>query len=640
MPVAVGSAPVEHSDPERRREVAGAFFRGSRTGLLILALAVGVAAGLGAIVFRELVQGITWLTTGHTEFGQAGHVGSDRVPWLGLSFYVLVPAVGGLLFGPLVYRFAREARGHGVPEVMVAVAENGGRIRPRVAVVKALASALTIGTGGSVGREGPIVQIGSATASSLGQWVRVPDSRLRILVACGAGGGIAATFNAPITGVFFAVEIILRELSGEALFAIMLSAMVADAVAIPVLGNHAFLAQFPTQVAVHHSADYLLVAVLAVLAAVVGQLFRVVLYATEDLCDLLWRGRPEWARPVAGGLVVGVVLLAVPQLFGVGYPVMFKALDGNYAAWFLLVLVIGKIIATSLTLGFGGSGGVFAPSLFVGLMTGTLYGVGVQHLFGASAGSPAVYAAVGMAGVFGSSTRAPLTGLASVVEMTGDYALTLPIMLTVSIAAVTSRTLSYGTIYTTKLLRRGQDIERTAPWRAFAALSADQVMQASRIPVEIPQERPSTGWHGATVAQRDPQAVFASESVVEVVRHLQTEGRDAVPVLSENGRFVIGWATARTVLHAIGDRLAVRTVGAGAAGVDRADGADPGHSTLPSHRVLEVRASVEHTGRRLGEIAWPEGYVPVSLTRGGRHREAAPEEVVHDGDTVGLLTRR
>ncbi|HEX3678523.1 MAG TPA: chloride channel protein, partial [Galbitalea sp.] len=252
--------------------------RGSRYGLFALALAIGVAAGLGAVAFRYLIAFFTWLATGKSEFGQGGYVASTQLPWLGLGFYVLIPIIGGLLYGPLVYRFAREARGHGVPEVMVAVAENGGRIRPQVAAVKALASALTIATGGSVGREGPIVQIGSALASGLGQWVRMPENRMRILVACGAGGGIAATFIAPITGVFFGVEIILREFSVEAMFAVMLSAMVADAVAIPFLGDHAFLTGFPSGIALHNPTDYLLVAVLAVVAALIGLLFKTVLY--------------------------------------------------------------------------------------------------------------------------------------------------------------------------------------------------------------------------------------------------------------------------------------------------------------------------------------------------------------------------
>ena len=201
----------------------GAWLRGNRFGLFLIALLVGFGAGFGAIAFRYLVYGFTWLATGSNEFGQQGRVASAHLPWLGIAFFVVIPVVGGLLYGPLIYRFAREARGHGVPEVMIAVAENGGRIRPQVSVVKALASALCIGVGGSVGREGPIVQIGSALASSLGQWVRMPENRLRILVACGAAGGISATFNAPITGVFFGVEIILREFSIDALFTVMLS---------------------------------------------------------------------------------------------------------------------------------------------------------------------------------------------------------------------------------------------------------------------------------------------------------------------------------------------------------------------------------------------------------------------------------
>jgi len=222
---------------------------------------------------------------------------------------------------------------------------------------------------------------------------------------------------------------------------------------------------------------------------------------------------------------------------------MFKALAGDYGVWFVLLLLVGKMVATSLTLGVGGSGGVFAPSLFVGLMSGTAFGIVADHVFGAAAGDPALYAAVGMAGVFSSATRAPLTALASVVEMTGDYSITLSIMLTVAVATVMSRALSYGTIYTTKLLRRGQDIDRTAPWRAFTGLSAEEVMRPAQPPLAVPAEQPGT--------------VFASESIVEVLRHLQTEDRDEVPVLSEDGRYVVGSASSRSILHAIGRRLAV-----------------------------------------------------------------------------------
>jgi chloride channel protein, CIC family len=436
-----------------------------RARLIVLALIVGAVSGLGAVGFRYLIYGCTWLATGYSQFGQDGRVGSAHLPGLGDAFYVVIPVIGGIIYGPLIYRFAREARGHGVPEVMLAVARDGGRIRPQVSLVKALASAICIGTGGSVGREGPIVQIGSAMASSLGQWARVPRNQLRILVACGAAGGISATFNAPITGVFFGVEIILREFAIEGVFSVMLSSMVADVTAEPFLGRKVFLSGLPSGLVLRGDGDYLLVAALAVVAALVGLAFKGILYKIEDLCDLAWHGRPEWARPAVGGVLFGLLLLAIPQLYGVGYPVMYRAAGGQYTLWFLIVLAAGKIVATSLTIGIGGSGGVFAPSLFIGLTSGMAFGDAAHHAFGAAAGPPVLYAVIAMGAVFAAATRAPLTSLASVVEMTGDFSLTLPVMLAIAIASALSRALSYGTIYTTKLLRRGIDIDRTAPPR-------------------------------------------------------------------------------------------------------------------------------------------------------------------------------
>jgi CIC family chloride channel protein len=262
----------------------------------------------------------------------------------------------------------------------------------------------------------------------------MPESRLRILVACGAAGGISATFNAPVAGVFFGVEIILREFSADAVFTVMLSAMTADATAIPCLGDKTFLSGFPVGIVLHHPRSYLLVAVLSVLAALMGLAFKSVLYKVEDLCDALWKGRQEWVRPVVLGVVPGLLLLALPQMYGVGYPVMFKAAAGGYAIWFLIVLAFGKILATSLSIGIGGSGGIFAPSLFIGVTMGMAYGDIVNHLFGAGAGQPTLYAVVAMGAVFTSAARAPLTSLASVLEMSGDFSLTLPVMLAVAVA--------------------------------------------------------------------------------------------------------------------------------------------------------------------------------------------------------------
>jgi chloride channel protein, CIC family len=456
---------------------AGGWARGSRGGLFVIAVLVGAGSGLGAVAFRYLVYFFTWLATGHVQFGQQGRVASARFGWLGLGFFVLIPVAGGLVYGPLIYRYAREARGHGVPEVMFAVAEQGGRIRPQVAGVKAVASALCIGVGGSVGREGPIVQIGSALASSLGQWVRMPENRMRILVACGAAGGIAATFNAPVTGVFFGVELILRAFSVEAIFTVMLSAMVADLAGRELAGSAPFLSGLPSGIALHHAGSYLLVAVLAVVAALAGLAFKNILYKTEDLCDRVWGNRPEWARPAVGGILLGLLLLAIPQMYGVGYPVLYKAVGGSYALWFLIVLAAAKMIACSLTTGIGGSGGVFAPSLFIGATSGMAFGEIAGHLFGPAAGQPALYAVIGMGAVFASAARGPLTAVASVVEMTGDYTLTLPVMLAVAIATALSRALSYGTIYTTKLLRRGTDIDKAPAADPLENLTAADAMR-------------------------------------------------------------------------------------------------------------------------------------------------------------------
>jgi chloride channel protein, CIC family len=433
---------------------------GSPFGLAGIALVVGAGAGLGAVVFRWLVFAVTWLATGHEQFGQQGRVPSPHLPWLGIWFVLAVPVLGGLLYGPLIYRFAREARGHGVPEVMIAVASEDGRIRPQVSVVKALASALCIGVGGSVGREGPIVQIGSALASSLGQLARMPGSKLRVLVACGAAAGISATFNAPVTGVLFGLELIIRQFSIEALVPIILSAVAADVVGEAFFGSRPIFSAMPHDLVLVHDADYLLVAVLGLAAGLIGVGFHAILYKVEDACDAVWKGKPEWARPAAGGVLLGLILLALLQMYGVGYPVMTQAVAGHEVLWFLLVLMAAKMLTASLTIGIGGSGGVFAPSLFTGAMAGTAFGLFASHLFGRAAGPPAMYGVIAMGAVFAAAAQAPLTSIASVLEMTGNFGLVLPVMLAVGIATGLARQLSSGTIYTRKLLRRGIDIER------------------------------------------------------------------------------------------------------------------------------------------------------------------------------------
>jgi CIC family chloride channel protein len=629
--------------------------RGTRPGLFGIAAVVGAGAGLGAVAFRYLISFFTWLATGHVQFGQQGYVGSSHLPWLGLGFFVVIPVIGGLIYGPLIYRYAREARGHGVPEVMLAVAENGGRIRPQVSAVKAIASALCIGTGGSVGREGPIVQIGSALASGLGQWIRMPENRLRILVACGAAGGISATFNAPITGVFFGVEIILREFSVDSLFTVMLSATLADLVAIPFLGSRPFLSAFPAGIALHHPRTYLLVAALAVVCALIGLLFKAVLYKMEDLWDLAWKNRPEWARPAIGGIALGLILLVLPQMYGVGYPVMDKAIAGNYVLWFLIVLAAGKIIACSMTLGIGGSGGVFAPSLFIGVTSGMAFGEIAGHVFGPGAGQPALYAVVAMGAVFTSAARAPLTSLASVVELTGDFTLTLPVMLAVAIASIVSRALSYGTIYTTKLLRRGIDVDRAAPWRAFGDMKVRAAMQPLRTPLPVPDGPPGEAGGqgpvpgllpGPVTREYDPQVLFSNESVAQALRQLEVYGHDGLPVLSPDGQQILGWVTGADVLRAVARQIGAsrhqapeaQLTAEWAVGHPASARREP-PSPLPGYQIVEVTLSEDSpaAGQPLGSIEWPCGWTLVTVTRDGQPGSPGPEGMLGAGDRISLL---
>jgi len=552
-------------------------------GMLVLSLLVGAGAGLGAVVFRYMILGFTYAFTGHRDYSAAGHASNPLLPGLGISFVVLAPVVGGLLYGPLVSRFAPEARGHGVPEVMLAVNRLGGRMRPQVPIVKSFASALCIGSGGSVGREGPIVQIGSALGSVLGQLVRVSESRLRLLVACGAAAGISATFNAPIAGVFFALELILRSFDTESFGFVVLSSVTADAIGRAVFGSHPFLTlpgfSFTSPL------ELVLYAGLGVLAVGVGLTFIRVLYAGEDLADWIWRG-PSWLRPAAGGILLGLLLLVVPQMYGVGYPVLQHAVTGHYAILVLLGLLVAKILATSLTMWIGGSGGVFAPALFMGAMLGSAYGAVAHQLLPGLAAAAGAYGLVGMGAVFAATARAPITAVIIIFELTGDYRIILPLMCAVVVATALSNHITKDTIYTLKLRRRGIDIDAPPPSR-MAQITVAQAMGSPPQPIQPGQplheivarfaaERGDslpvinavgslTGviavsdveraisdgsddtTQGATLA-RDVPHLGADDSLEDAVQALAATDDEGLPVTGEDGQ-LIGWITHRRVLR-------------------------------------------------------------------------------------------
>ncbi|HEY1573276.1 MAG TPA: chloride channel protein [Pseudonocardiaceae bacterium] len=510
------------------------WLRESRAGLVTLAVVIGAGAGGGAIVFRWLIATFTGILSGHADYSDAGHAPNPHVPALGIWFVLLAPVVAGLVYGPLVQRFAPEARGHGVPEVMAAITERGGRIPPQVTIVKALASALCIGGGGSVGREGPIVQIGSAWGSALGRVIHVADNRLRVLVACGAAGGIAATFNAPIAGPFFAMELILRDFTADSFGSVVLASVTASVIGRAAFGNHPFL-DLP-DFTLRTGWEYLLFALLGVVVGAVGVLFSRVLYWIEDACDWLWRG-PEWLRPAVGGILLGGLLLVLPQMYGVGYPVLAHAVAGQYTLWFLVILMAGKILATSLTIGIGGSGGVFAPTLFTGAMAGTAFGILAHDLFPAATAAPGMYGLIGMGAAFAGATRAAITAVIILFELTGEYTIILPLMLAVVTATVISSVLSHDTIYTRKLLRRGVDVD--AAHRPGSRLATTPV---------------------AAVMELLPEPLAADTSLEDASRALLLSANGVLPVMGADQRYH-GCVTARAVSEALGDgSLSTQTV--------------------------------------------------------------------------------
>jgi len=435
--------------------------------LLLLAMLVGALTGLAAVLFIRLID--------YIQYGSYSTV-ALFAPGLGILSFVLVPVLGALFAGPLIAWFASEAKGHGVPEVMQALVQRGGRIRPRVAVAKILSSALCIGTGGSAGREGPIVQVGSALGSTIGQSLRLSDERIRNLVSCGAAAGIAATFNAPIAGVAFAIEVLMSELQVRMFGNVVIAAVSASIVSQMFLGDYpAFSVPSYSMPSTLSIFLFLLLGLVAGLAAV---MFIRMLGWFEKRFDS-W-DFPLVLKPAVGSLLLGLLGVAyvmasrsmaepsasaagagqtiveqIPHFYGSGFPFIEGALQCNVSFVMLALLIFVKPLATSFTLGSGNSGGVFAPSLFIGAMLGGTMGKIFAAWIPEISGPPGAYALVGMAAVFAGAARAPLTALLIVFEMSNDYSMILPLMVAAVTASYVAQWLYPDSIYTEKLTRRG-----------------------------------------------------------------------------------------------------------------------------------------------------------------------------------------
>ncbi len=613
-----------------------------------LALLVGLAAGGGAVVFRQLISAFDWVFFDRLADG-LGLMGDQRV--------ILIPAVGGLLVGPIVYFLAREAKGHGVPEVMLAVETQGGRIRPRVAVIKSLASALCIGSGGSAGREGPIVQIGSAVGSTFGQVLGLSAENIRLLVASGAAGGISATFNAPIAGVFFAMEVILRRFNLRNFSVVVLSSVVADALGHTFLGNDPAFA-IP-HYALESNLELPLYVLLGLFAALAGLAFITVLYKTEDIFDAL--RLPEMVKPAIGGLGMGLLGLWFADLFGVGYgsgpsgDAITSALTGTRPLEVFIALAGLKILATSLTIGSGGSGGVFAPSLFIGAMLGAAYGDVANNLFPNATAPSGAYALVGMGAVFAAAARAPITSILILFEMTRDYSIILPLMMAVAVSTVVAQIIRRDTIYSLKLRRRGVEIEERREVSLLGTMTVGQAMarnfdvvsvdtnvkelmegvaasgQTRAFPV-LDHERKLVGILTLTdiervldkdlssltvedIATKNPVTIFPDQTLEDAMRRLSSQGLEQLPVVSRHAPSVLlGLLRHSDVINASGRALTAS-----------AQPGQPGQPAQPAPAQVELYGTEEMqldvssgsplAGKRIRDIDLPADSIIVSIVR-------------------------
>lgn len=413
-----------------------------------LLLISGIAGGIGAIIFRYL---IIW---NHDFF--FGILGAHGVPVL------FLPVLGSLVVGPIIYKYASEAWGHGVPEVMEALRSRGGKIRSRVALVKILASSVTIGSGGSAGREGPIAQIGASIASIIGQLFHADERTLKLMVMAGASAGISGTFKAPIGGALFGLEVLHGEIRTTDLIVMGLSSLVGYAVSVAILGPGAiFMAPSVTQKDMKDS-DMIFYLLLGVIGGFAAYAWTRSLYGVEDLFARLKIQR-KWFSPFLGAWVVGSVGLFFPQTLGLGYGVMNEFFQGTLAihyvsslALFFFMLLLAKLATSSFTIGSGGSGGIFSPSLFMGAMVGALFGMLVDGLFPSISPGYYSFALVGMAVIFSGSAKAPFMSTIIVAEMSHNFYLLPAIFL----ASITSYLISGpGSIYLFKVQRTvGQNI--------------------------------------------------------------------------------------------------------------------------------------------------------------------------------------
>jgi CIC family chloride channel protein len=631
---------------------------------LIAVLIIGLGSGAGVMLFKAAYH---WL--GNLMFVDLGG-------WLhqwGAWTIILIPVIGGLVVGLLHQFFIAEERHHGVSGIMEAVALAGGRLRYWRAPLKIFASIVSLGAGASVGPEDPSVQIGASLGSLVGQKLQMSGERTRMMVTMGSAAGIAAAFNAPIAGVFFAIEIILGELNSNAfgwiVFGSVLSAVVTRAVVGP---NPAFPVPAYSLGSPWELPLYLGLGLVAALVAVV---YIRAIYLAQD-----WfhhSRMPKWIRPVTTGVVVGVIGLYFPHIFGDGYDAIGEILSGqNLVLWLLVVLLALKIIATSINLGSGFMGGLFAPSLFLGAAMGGAYGVLMKSMFPSLDIAPSAFALVGMAAVLAGSVHAPVTAIMLLFEMTDDFHIVLPLMFAVAVSIFISEWLQPASVYEVSLLRKGIRLRRGKDVDVLETLTIGEVMKPApeTIPTNMPLQEVSTLFskehvHGLPVLDENdelcgmitvvdieraieqnpanlhlPAGDFCSQKLVVVhpdntiQQALRQMGRydiGRLPVVDPvNPRKLVGWLSRVDLVRAYDLALARRVE-------TRRKIAQVRLGTISGVDVFEimVEAGSQLDTKMLSEIKWPEDSLVASVQRGRRVIIPHGKTRLEAGDRIAIVAR-
>ncbi|MBI1290440.1 CBS domain-containing protein [bacterium] len=508
-----------------RRRVEQYLAQRDQSWVLILSILVGLIMGAVAAIFRYLIILSHHFFHESLLFSSEGHETTSPATTV---LRALLPAFGGLVVGFFIYRVLKLQGGHGVPSVMKAVATGNTTLSPSM-TIKSSSSIVTMTSGGSAGPEGPIIEIGSVVGSLVGQAGRVARDRVATLIGCGAASGIAAVFNAPIGGVFLALELIMRDFAIRTFAPVVIAAVTASVTTQALLPNHPVLLPVPASVMAQIQPSFpqsFAFAILGILCGLIGAFFVRFLYRTHDFFSTL--RLPMWSKPAIGGLVVGLVGVFFPGVIGEGYmfvntDILGPAAGGEQIDWTIqlafLFLVAGaiKIFVTSMTLGSGGTGGSFAPAMVLGASLGAGFGVLCQLAFPGSMPHPAIFALVGMAGCVASSLGLPIAGILIIYEVTGaPYRLVLPLMLCVAASSLVATALRTGSVYTLSLLRDGFDVDEAVRRR----------------------EDPLTHIHVGDIMRRDVTTLRPDDNIARVLSALTATLEDDFAVVTSTGDLV------------------------------------------------------------------------------------------------------